>query len=172
MKELDLLARYIEEFPKRAFFNSPATEVEIVALEAAIGRTVPTQYREFLKRWNGGFISADWNSDDPNWNFETAEWNSVRIMSVKSALESFRELAEQLLSHEVKGKKIYVPCILGPNQELLLLDHPRNPDTEPKILDAFHECPPDEWDPIYRSFAAFLKAYVENQGAVETVASG
>lgn len=39
-----------------------------------------------------------------------------------------------------------------------------------EILDAFHELPPQYWNELYSSFEALLLAYVENEGALNTIA--
>ena len=109
-------------------------------------------------------------SDDADWNFEIAKWNSIRILSVSAIAEAFSELKSQIQITEPDSKKIFIPCILGPNEEVLVFDHPKKEDAEPRILDAFHECGPEDWDAVFKSFSAFLKKYVKNKGDVETIA--
>lgn len=167
-----MLKKYVDAHPKSAFFEPRAEEHDLVNLERTIGRLLPPSYREFLSCYNGGFIVAEGNSDDPDWNFEIAKWNSIRILSVSAIQEAFSELQNQLLVTESSTSKLFIPCIVGPNEELLVFDHPKKQETEPKILDAFHECPPDEWETAFRNFHVFLKKYVKNHGDIETVFSG
>lgn len=172
MDELDALDKYIAENPSRAFFGAPASDAEIKGLEEHIGTTLPASLVEFLERHNGGFISSETSSDDSDWDLESEQWNSIRLMSVDAIRENFTQLKTQLEEIDLGGEKKYIPCIVGSNQELLVFDQPESPSTEPRILDAFHECPPDEWEPAFKSFAAFLRKYIENEGDADTVASG
>jgi hypothetical protein len=46
--------------------DKPAPPAEILRFEAAIGTPLPTDYREFLSRANGGFLPSGRGGNDPS----------------------------------------------------------------------------------------------------------
>ena len=167
-----MLDRYIADHPTRAFFQPPASRTEIESLEAHLGRALPTSFRAFLLRHDGGFIALDSSSDDPDWDLRTEAWNSIRIMSVKEIREESDRIERPQFGYSPKPPIEYIPCIYGFNQELLVFDRAAVPQADPPILDAFHESPPTSWEIAYKSFADFLKRYVEEEGDLDTIANG
>ena len=172
MDELDALQRYIADHPTRAFFQPPAAPAEIDSLEVHLGRTLPTSFRAFLLRHDGGFIAANSSSDDPAWDPRAEAWNSIRIMSVTEIREESDRIQRPQLAFAPRSPVRYIPCIYGFNQELLVFDAAADPQTDPPILDAFHEIPPTGWESLFESFAAFLERYIEGEGDLDTVTTG
>jgi hypothetical protein len=63
----------------------------------------------------------------------------------------------------------YIPFAQTSEQESLVFV-PGFDGSEPPVLDAFHEA--SEWAELYPDFPSMLRAYVERDGDIETIASG
>jgi cell wall assembly regulator SMI1 len=63
---LDELQAFIDANPLISFFRPGAHESAIDAAETTIGMPIPADYRAFLKRFDGGFISLVGGCDEPD----------------------------------------------------------------------------------------------------------
>lgn len=166
-KLLERLAAYIAAHPQTAFFNTPATSDEIAAVESALGVPLPNEYRAFLARHNGGFIDVSEIGPEA---LPDAAWNSNTLLGTVQLMKEYRQWAN--IGADVfgfQGKWPYIPFCQTEGQELLVFG-PSTAGRAAPVLDAFHEMPPDEWSERYPSFTAFLEAYLDGEGNVNTIA--
>jgi hypothetical protein len=162
----DKLQAFVAARPKRAFFEAPADENAIAAVEQAIGLKLPGSYRLFLRCFNGGFINiCDFGPDDECWDVKTARWNSNWLFGTADLIKQY----DQARSIGGWDHIEYIPFCQTSSQESLVFV-PRSDVAEPPVLDAFHET--SEWAELYPDFPSMLKAYVDREGNIETIASG
>jgi hypothetical protein len=163
---LDQLHAFIVAHPKRAYFEPPADEGAIAGVEQAIGLKLPASYRAFLRRFNGGFINiCTLGPDDEIWDLKAARWNSNWLFGTGDLVKQY----DRARSIGGWDRIQYVPFAQTNGQESLVF-FPRADASEPPILDAFHEG--SEWSELYPNFTSMLRAYVEREGNLETIASG
>jgi len=166
---IDALAAFVHSQPTLCCFQPPAAPSEIAAAEAAAGIEFPEPYRQFLSRFNGGFISRCGRTTDADWEPRSAEWNSNALFGTERLV---REYTDQRLIWQLDlgwpGAWPYLPFCHTDGQELLVFDADRGGGGR-AVLDAWHEVGPDEWRVLYRGFEDFLAAYVQGQGRVQTV---
>lgn len=163
---LDQLQAFITAHPKRAFFQPPADDETISNVEKTINLKLPTSYRAFLRRFNGGFINiAGFGPDDEHFDIKDARWSSNWLFGTSDLLRQY-DNARQMGGWD---RISYIPFAQTNGQELLVFI-PRPDGSEPPVLDAFHEA--SEWAQLYPNFPSMLRAYVELEGDIETIASG
>jgi hypothetical protein len=85
------LRRFVYKHPARCFFAPPATDSEINFAESTIGIQLPTSYKQFLRTFNGGFISLYGKVGDRYWTIGHAEWNSNSLFGTGRLLAEFHE---------------------------------------------------------------------------------
>jgi hypothetical protein len=169
---IERLRRFIAAHPKRAFFDAPASPGAVDGLEAGIGVRLPGAYHQFLLAFDGGFINIAGSSpDDPDWDLGTARWNSNHLLGTAQIQKEHAQWAR--IGRDVFGVEPwpFIPFCQTSGQELLVFG-PVGADGEAPVLDAFHEVPPEEWGVLYPDFRAFLSAYLDGEGRVETIAGG
>lgn len=170
----ELLARlraFIAANPSRCVFHPGATESAIEAAESATGVPIPADYRAFLRCFDGGFISVCGERTDADWNEAGARWNSNSLYGTEQMVAEFTD--QQLIWQSDLGwvgPWPYLPFCYTTGQEFLVFG-PAAGSTRP-VLDAFHEVGPSEWGVLYPSFEALLRAYLDGEGNIETIAAG
>jgi hypothetical protein len=160
------LELYIQSHPATAVFKPPASIADIEHVESVLGTSIPEQYRAFLLRHDGGFINIAGNGED----LSGAEWNSHSLLGVLQIVREHTTWSRR--GSEIFGIEEpwpFMPFCDTAYQEMLVLDTRVQPAT---IVDAFHEVPPNDWGVLYPTFAAFLEAYLDGDGKLETVATG
>jgi len=161
---LDQLQAFVAANPTRAFFDPPADEATIAAVETEIGLRLPASYRNFLRRFNGGFINiCNFGPEHKYWNVKSARWNSNWLFGTFDLIKHYHS------ARSIGGwdRISYIPFCQTSGQELLIFV-PQPDGSEPPVLDAFHEA--SEYGELYPDFASLLKAYVEREGDIETIA--
>ncbi len=164
------LQSFVERRPTLACFQPGASAAEIDAAEAALGVQIPAPYREFLLRFDGGFISLCGETSAPDWDYDSAAWNSNLLLGTKKLVEEYADQsAIWRLDRGWAGVWPYLPFCHTEGQEWLVFGPPDAADQRP-VRDAFHEVGPEEWGVLYPGFQEFLLAYVQGEGRVSTVA--
>lgn len=164
------LAQFTATNPTRCCFNPPATMSDIAAVETSLNMMLPSSYRQFLLRFNGGFISLDWEATDPSWERETAAWNSNHLLGVEALAEAYTAMRDNWqLDHQWPGMWPFLPFCHTEGQEFLVFG-PVDPVTqESPVLDAFHELWPHEWRILYPDFSVLLQNYIVQEGHLRLV---
>jgi hypothetical protein len=169
----DLLRRLrerVEREPEIWVFPPPAFEDAIAEVETAIGRSLPEDYKQFLRCFDGGFASLYLSSADPSWDLGASEWNSNVLFGterLKTEYADQRDIWQLDLGWQ--GPWPYIPFCHTSGQELLVFAPGEGGDGEGVVRDAFHEVGPEEWGLVYPSFTAFLTAYLDGHGEVATI---
>lgn len=168
----NLLARlreFVAANPTRCAFQPGATEATLAATESAIGMPIPADYRAFLSCFDGGFISVCGQRGDPDWDEATARWNSNALFGTERLTAEF---ADQQLIQQADlgwaGPWPYLPFCYTTGQEFLVFGPPGG--CARPVLDAFHEVGPSEWGVLYPSFEDLLRAYLDGEGRIKTIA--
>lgn len=153
-----------------AFSDPQRPQAAIAEAEAAVGLPLPSEYKRFLATFDGGFISICGQPDDDHWDESAARWNSNSFSGVEQLVNEFKDL--QLIWKKDlhwKGPWPYIPFCNTKGQERLVFGVPSDSGEWP-VLDAFHEVGPQEWRPLYPSFAALFSAYLTGDGQINTIA--
>ena len=168
-ERIDALAAFIHRHPTLCCFQPPAAPSAIAEAEAAVGTPFPEPYRQFLSRFNGGFISLCGHTTAPDWAPESAEWNSNALFGTARLVREYTD-QQQIwqLDRGWSGGWPYLPFCHTEGQELLVFGPP-SAGRSRAVLDAWHEVGPDEWGVLYPGFEDFLSAYVRGEGRVETI---
>ena len=164
LRELEVL---IARLPDRAFFCPPAGRDAITGVERTIGRALPSAYKRFLSAHDGGFIAGSPVAAA----FATQRWNANHLLGCEDLVRDYED--DRLLARDVEPTLVdwpYVPFCRTNGQETLVFG-PTGPDGEPPVLDAFHEVGPGEWGVLAKSFADFLRTYIDGDGFPPTIAS-
>lgn len=166
---LDQLAQAIAADPPVWYFDAPADSSAITALEQSIGLALPSSYRRFLSRFDGGFASIAGRPNQPHWNMKTARWNSNWLFGVQEIARHHKRLLDMLGWGDTPPRGwCFIPFCQTKAQELLVFGE-SDPDTaESPVLDACHEDSP--WRMLYPSFAHLLQAYINGRGQIEIIA--
>jgi hypothetical protein len=161
LKKLDLL---IEESPQSCYFNDPADDKMIAVLEKKYGIRLPESYKEFLKSYNGGFISLI--EDPADMDIDDISWNSNYILAVEIIDEIYEGINLKTEGMDVR----YIPFLHTADGEFLGFRFPLE-GKESKVYDLWHEAPASDWaeSVLYESFADMLKEYIAGKGDIETV---
>jgi SMI1 / KNR4 family (SUKH-1) len=167
---LERLRQFIEQNSNRAFFNAPASAEQLGRVETSVGVALPPSWRRFLSKHDGGFISVCGNSSDPDWDIETAVWNSNVLLGTDQIIAEHAALRQAVHGKNSKKALPYLPFCRTESQEHLVLAAASAGNDEPAVLDAFHEEETDEWGELYPNFSSFLMAYLDGQGNIEQVA--
>jgi len=166
MKEtLEKLDRMIMDFPDDCYFNDPVSEDQINDLEKKLNIKLPASFHQFLRHYNGGFISLF--RGKRNIDIDSLAWNSNYIL----ALELIDELFERI-NYKTYGEEVrYIPMLHTAAGEYLGFRYPLEPDGESRIYDLWHEAPASEWadSVVYENFSALLDDYIARKGIVETM---
>ena len=126
---------------------------------------IPPSYRQFLRRFNGGFINISASKPgDEYWDLGSARWNSNWLFGTADVLNEFTVLQDRV--DEESG---ILPFCQTSGQESLVFGPAENGD-EPPVLDAFHEYPSSEWGELYPNFESLLRAYISKKGKIKTIA--
>lgn len=165
MKEiLKKLNRQIADFPGSCFFNDPADDKLISALEKKHKIKLPDSFKEFLRNFNGGFMALIEN--DGEIDIDDLAWNSNYILAVELIDELFEGI-----NYKTEGMDVrYIPCLHTSGGEYLGFRNPLE-GGESKVYDLWHEASAEEWaeSALYDSFAELLKDYVAGKGEIETI---
>jgi hypothetical protein len=168
---LTRLRAFVTANPERCSFRPGVTEAALDAAESSLGMPIPDNYRAFLKWFEGGFISLCGTRDDPGWDETSARWNSNSLFGADQLVAEF---ADQQLIWQADlgwaGPWPYLPFCYTTGQEFLVFGPPEQ-STRP-VLDAFHEVGPLEWGVLYPNFEALLRAYLDGEGRIRTIAGG
>jgi SMI1/KNR4 family protein SUKH-1 len=168
---LDRLADFIARNPTRCCFAPGASLARIAEAEKAAGIGFPEPYQRFLARFDGGFISLHRQTSDPDWDHASSEWNSNALFGTARLVDEHLDLRGRwLLDIGWEGEWPYLPFCHTDGQELLVFG-PAGPDGARPVRDAWHEVWPHEWHVVYPDFRAFLAAYLETEGRIETIGS-
>ncbi len=167
-ESLDRIDELMKEHPEQVRFNPPATIAAIQAFENESGMSIPSFYKEFLLRFNGGYFCASNLIDSPR---DTAAWNSNVIFCLEELDEKYWELCGQKWKMtDYKYLYPFLPFCRTNVQELLIFVSPFLPCVESPVFDAFHESSPQEWGLLYQDFEDFLDEFVANSGAINLTA--
>ena len=166
---LAALERFVAQQQGRSFFHGAASSEEIRKVKAATGLDLPESYAEFLRRFNGGFISIAGETTDEDWDEQTAAWNSNLLLGTDQIIAKCREL-EAMFEEIWDGPWRFLPFCETEGQETLVFAPPDPKTKESPVLDAFHEYPPDLWEQAYPDFPTLLADYVARKGQIETIA--
>jgi hypothetical protein len=89
---LDQLQAFISLNPQRAFFEPPASSPAIDAVEMAVGLALPSSYRAFLRRFNGGFINiCNFSPNESHLRLTAARWNSNWLFGTNDLIKHYEE---------------------------------------------------------------------------------
>ena len=167
---LTQLAAVITDHPTICFFNPPSNETEIARVEEHLNITLPPSYKQFLLRFNGGFITPDWPSTAEHWTREDAAYNCNHLLSLSELMAAYIDMRDiETLDRGWKGTWPYVPFCHTEGQEYLVFDVSNSGSSEAPVRDAFHEVSPDEWGDLYQNFADLLQDYVAQLGRIKLV---
>ena len=138
---------------------------KIDELENEFDIKLPKSYKEFLLRFDGGYISDRPVQSDHD--FESCEWNSNNFLSVYQIAEHYKRIYYKFADLPEK----YIPFMHTAGGELLVFKNPLDKENESVVLDAWHEVFPNEWEEqqVYDSFSDLLAAYLENEGIISTI---
>lgn len=166
---IDKIETLKAEFPGRVRFNPAVNESKIDAFEKKYELQLPYYYKEFIKRYNGGYICED---DLVDKDEETASWNSNHIFSLEELEIKYEELdSKRWKMNKFMGYYPFLPFCQTDMQELLIFVCPIMPLVESPVFDAHHEEFPKQWGLLYDDFEDFLKDYLETMGKPQTIAS-
>jgi len=146
------------------FFNDPAGDPHIRQLEENFGIVLPDSFKQFLKAYDGGFISLYDSSREMD--LDTLAWNSNYILS----LEEIGEAIDRI-SYKNEGlDTVFIPFLHTTVGEYLGFMNPLQ-DKESKIYDLWHEAPASSWKQqvVYDSFQELMEAYLDHEGVIETM---
>ena len=158
------LAEKIKEDPKGCFFNGPAESELIRQVEELKAIILPTSFKEFLMRFNGGFISLFEYKEGRD--IETLAWNSNQLLSLEEISG-----AMQRIEHKVSGLEVkFIPFLHTSGGYYLCFLNPLE-GVESKVYDLWHEAPATEWleQVVYDSFAELMEEYLKQNGKIETI---
>lgn len=163
-KLTEQLKAKIENSPDRCFFNEGAYYSDITDLQDQYNFFFPYSIAYFLSCYEGGFISLF----DPakKIDIESLAWNSNTFLSLPEIEEALDRI-----SYKFDGSdKIFIPILRTSVGEHLAFSYPHEGD-ESKIYDIWHEASVREWESqvVYNDFKELLKAYIENNGVIETI---
>lgn len=165
MKELlEELSKLMAKSPQSCYFNDPADEGQIKALEKKFNIKLPDSFKEFLKAYNGGFIA--FSDDALEMDINDLAWNSNYILAVEIIDELFEGI-----NYKTEGMDLrYIPFMHTANGEYLGFQYPLE-GKESKVYDLWHEAPAQDWaeSVVFESFADLLKAYIAGKGDIETI---
>ncbi|MCL1132590.1 SMI1/KNR4 family protein [Shewanella sairae] len=167
---LSKLEHLIKANSNSAVFNEGASESELAELEEFLSLKLPFSYRQFLLKYNGGFICQYSNKAEPDWNEGSEAWNSHEFLGCIDIKEYYEENRKiQIKDCNWQGTWPYIPFFKTESQELLMFGPKRS--GEIPVLDAFHELAPSEWNVLTKNFEVLLEEYVSKGGKIETVSS-
>jgi tetratricopeptide (TPR) repeat protein len=174
-KVLTLLAAENKKQLDTFNFEDPATEENIQRIEHLLGIELPKSYREFLLKFDGGFICTNFLAAKIKLHndIETAKWNSLNILSLEEMHQEYVDLSDRNWKMPLDWDGVYplVPFARTNINELLVFVQPLNPEFESPVFDAFHEDPVYDWGVLYDNFSEFLKDYLSQQGMLKTISS-
>jgi tetratricopeptide (TPR) repeat protein len=174
-KILSDLDKKIKEKPSKYIFYHGIAEEEITPIEFILGIELPLSYRNFLTKFNGGFICSDFLASKMalNNDVSTAEWNSLHIFSLEEMQEEYVSMSERNWRMPLTWSGVYpiIPFARTATQELLVFTQPLDENFESPVFDAFHEDPAYEWGILFNNFEEFLEQYFLLEGEVNTVSS-
>jgi hypothetical protein len=166
------LKAIVDATPERSFFNPGASKITIALAESQIGTSLPASFKEFLRTFNGGFISIAGTMSDGYWDKGTAEWNSNFLFGTDRLHSEFLKMKRNQVEDFGEPEPwLYIPFCHTEGQELLVFGPVLNSRGERAVLDAFHESGPNNWRPVYPTFAHLLADYVARNGEIETIGS-
>lgn len=172
---LSLLKERINKYPERYNFASAAGEEEIKRIEFLLGIALPRSYREFLLNFDGGYICSNFLAARMKFaqDEETARWNSLQIFGIQELYDIYAELSDLNWKMPLEWEGVYpiVPFARTSTQEFLVFAQPLDSNSESPVFDAFHEEPVDDWGILHADFNAFLSAYIEHDGSLNTIAT-
>jgi hypothetical protein len=166
MKEiLEKLDKLVKELPDDCYFNDPASDEQIKVLESKYDIKLPGSFIQFLKHYNGGFVSLFRGRKDTD--IDTLAWNSNYILAVELIDELFDKINYKTYGEEVK----YIPILHTQIGEHLGFRYPLEAGGESKIYDLWHEASASEWadSVVYENFSALLEDYISRKGIIETM---
>lgn len=165
MKEiLKNLNKEIVNSPETSFFNEPADDKMISAIEEKHHIKLPDSFKEFLKNCNGGFFSLVENPGEME--IDDVAWNSNYILAVEIIDEIFDGINFKTEGMDVR----YIPFLHTSDGEYLGFRFPLE-EGESKVYDLWHEAPASDWaeSVVFESFSALLKDYIVNKGEIQTI---
>jgi len=166
---IDKIETLKAEFPERVRFNDPVKGSKVDAFEKKYDLQLPYYYKEFIKRYNGGYICDEGLTDTDN---ATAAWNSNHIFSLEELEEKYENLdSRRWKMSEFLGYYPFLPMCQTDMQEVLVFVCPIMPLVESPVFDAHHEEPAKCWGLLYEDFEDFMEAYLETMGHPNTIAN-
>jgi hypothetical protein len=171
--EIDAVLANLKEFIRRnahrAFFAPPAEDYELVYTCEMLRGLMPASYRKFLKAYNGGFIAAQAEVIDDDFDFASEWWNSNVIFGTGRLMSAYHDIHERFVKDIGYAEPwVYVPFCQTLDQETLYFG-PATDGKEMAVYDGFSESPPEEWTVIYPDFTALLDDYVLKAGMIRTI---
>jgi len=158
LSKVDHICDIIEEKrklnPDLMNFNPAISLEEIEKFELETCLILPPSYRQFLQKYNGGYIG------NRNQNIKILGLDELR-----SKYEERRDRAWKI-HFSFQGIYPYIPVIKLDEVEFLIFIHNRRLVGSPLFKADYYKFSP-EWKLINFSFVDFLDEYVENMGALE-----
>lgn len=160
----DDLEDRIPGHPRLFVFNPPASEGDIIDFETRNECLIPSSYKQFLLKHNGGYIS-DLPANEAK--------DPAYVRKNANVLLSLQEMEAQLsrLSAKVSGDEtLFIPMCYTRSQELLVFKNPLKNNESP-IFDAWHEADPEAWENqvVYEDFRDLFVDYLQYRGNISIV---
>jgi len=159
MYRIDLICETIEAKqklnPELIHFNPGISLEEIEKFELETCLILPPSYRQFLQKYNGGYIGSS---------------TAMRILGLEELRSKYEERRDRAwkIHFSFQGIYPYIPVIKLDEVEYLIFVHNQRLVGSPLFKADYYKFSPD-WKLINFSFVDFLVDYVENMGEQELV---
>ncbi len=154
---LDRLQSLVENHPEQYCFAPGVSVDQISNIERKLKLNLPLSYKQFLQRFNGGFIAQP-SQGEYNYIF------SLEEMAVEYQYK--RDFSWKLFDGR-RGPYPFIPICSIINNEIFITIN--REETDSPIFDAWHEAFPAEWGLLYPTFKELLDDYIKCKGFIDTI---
>ena len=157
------LKRFIAENADISVFYPGATDQQIFECEVEIEMDLPDEHKEFLRSFNGGFISIAKKKSDPDWDEGFSSWNSNTFLSIDEIKKTFELQRRAFKERKWEGPWPFVPLCRTYSQEFLVFSP--SVDNGPRfVMNSVSMPNPSDWPVVFPSFVEMLDTYIESAG--------
>lgn len=152
----DLIVEKQKHSPELINFNPAIALAEIEKFELETCLILPPSYRQFLQRYNGGYIGN--------------EKQNIKILGLDELRSKYKERSDRgwKIHFSFQGIYPYIPVIKLDEMEYLIFIHNRRLVGSPLFKADYYKFSPD-WKLINFSFVDFLEEYVESMGELDLI---
>ncbi|NOX84851.1 MAG: hypothetical protein GXO86_02625 [Chlorobi bacterium] len=151
----------------KGYFGIPDSTEKIELFETAFGVKLPVSFKTFLRHFDGGFI-PDGKAAGliASGEFEEAEWNSFRFLSIDKIINDYERLYldDWKLADGFKGFYPYIPFGMTADGEKLVFVDNSLQETESKVFLALHDSPASGWFVVADNFTELLINFYNTGG--------